>query len=286
MATPENDPLWFLSFDGLLKIVFDEQLWPIFECYLTTKELLKQKFTEISPIRNRCGHNRAMHEDDLDRIRRLLRDLDEGFWRFCSSFNDKQPFIAELRTDSVYQTFKDRMCVDFVEVAPKQWAQVGDTREAKQNVMVMYSRRPSTMDAGVFPAKGGLYHFDFSLTPDNRHTLDYRNILEFSKPYHQMVAYIILDSFQRSLAVSIPALYPADQIIEAAECFYEACGRMFTISYRDHVTKPPGDDPFAEYEAFNRPFRTIASEWPHYVIPPGHQFEVLAPDTPCSFFEA
>jgi hypothetical protein len=91
MATPENDPLWFLSFDGLLKIIFDDQLWPLFECYLTTKELLRQKFSEIIPIRNRCGHNRALHEDDLDRIRRLLRDLDKGFWRFCSSFNDRRP---------------------------------------------------------------------------------------------------------------------------------------------------------------------------------------------------
>jgi hypothetical protein len=29
MATPENDPLWFVSFDSLLKILFDEQLWMI-----------------------------------------------------------------------------------------------------------------------------------------------------------------------------------------------------------------------------------------------------------------
>jgi hypothetical protein len=101
-----------------------------------------------------------------------------------------------------------------------------------------------------------------------------------------MVAYIILDSFQGSFQVSVPAVYAAQQIIEVAERFYEACGSMFTFSYRDHVTKPPGDDPYAEYEAFNRPFREIASEWSHYVIPPGHQFEVLAPETPCSFFEA
>jgi hypothetical protein len=64
----------------------------------------------------------------------------------------------------------------------------------------------------------------------------------------------------------------------AAECF--------TISYRDHVTRPSGDEPMAEHEALNRVFQVIASEWPHYVIPPGHQFAVLGPDTPCSFFEA
>jgi hypothetical protein len=286
MATPENDPLWFLSFESLLKIIFDEKLWPLFDCYLTTKELLQQKFSEISSIRNRSAHNRPLHADDLDRIRRLLRDLDKGFWRFCSSFGDIRPFIAELRADRVYQNFKHRMCVDFVEVAPNQWAQVGNTTGSSQNVMVMYSCRPSAMNAGVFPVRGGLYHFHFSLTPHNRRTLDYRKILEFSKPYHQIVAYIILDSHQGSLEVSIPALHPAQEVIEAAECFYEGCGRMFTFSYRNHVAKPPGDNLLAEYEAFNRPFQAIASEWPHYVIPPGHHFDVLAPDTPCSFFEA
>ena len=53
MATPETDPLWFISFDAPLKIVFDDQLWKLFECYLTTKELLQATFTEIAPIRNR-----------------------------------------------------------------------------------------------------------------------------------------------------------------------------------------------------------------------------------------
>jgi hypothetical protein len=143
MATPENDPLWFLSFDSLLKIVFDSQLWPLFEPYLTTKELLQAKFTEILPIRNRVGHNRALHEDDLDRIRRLLRDLDKGFWRFCTSFNDKRPFVAALRSDPLYSHFRDRMGFDYAEVGPDQWALVGSTLGMSQNVMVEYSFRPS-----------------------------------------------------------------------------------------------------------------------------------------------
>lgn len=36
-----------LSFDALLKVLFDDQLWPLFEPYLTTKNLLSAKLEEI-----------------------------------------------------------------------------------------------------------------------------------------------------------------------------------------------------------------------------------------------
>ena len=156
--------------------------------------------------------------------------------------------------------------------------------------MVQYSFRPSAADRTGFPVKGRLYHFTFSLTAENHRSLDYQKILEYSQPYHTIVAYIVLDSFQRTLQVSIPALHPARQIVEAAEHFYDACCNLFTFSYHDHIEKRmkavAEDSTMADYELFDRPFEAIASQWPHYVIPPGHPFEVLGPDCPCSFFEA
>lgn len=206
MATPENDPLWFLSFDSLLKIVFDVQLWHVFEPYLTTKELLQAKFAEVLPIRNRVGHNRTLHEDDLDRLRRLLRDLDHGFWRFCTSFNDGSPFIAELRSDTVYRHFSELMGFDYVEVGNNQWAFVGCTVGMTQNVMIEYSYRASAEMQG-FPMTGKIYHFTFSQTGSNARALDFRKILENTQVVHSKVIYIVLDAFQRMLRVSIPALY-------------------------------------------------------------------------------
>jgi hypothetical protein len=104
MATSENEPIWFISFDSLLKILLDSQLWPRFECYLTTKNLLEAKLEEVKLIRNRIAHARSLHNDDLDRLRRVPRDLDPGFWRFCTSYNDVNPFIGELRAnDEVFK---------------------------------------------------------------------------------------------------------------------------------------------------------------------------------------
>lgn len=94
---------------------------------------------------------------------------------------------------------------------------------------------------------------------------------------------IILDSFQKSIRVSIPALYPAQAIIDAAERFYYAAGNMYSPGRPDARTE--GDTPL-DYDALLRPFEVIAAQWPHYVIPPGHAFEVLGPDCPCSIFEA
>jgi hypothetical protein len=158
----------------------------------------------------------------------------------------------------------------------------------RQNVMVQYTYRTSAAREG-FPLKGRLYHFAFSQTGGNHRSLDYRKILEQTEHFHPMVAYIILDSFQRTLEVSMPALYPAPEITTAAERFYDACGNSFTFSYREVIEKrmgEAGENPRDEVEAYHLPFVAIAREWPHYVIPPGHVFEFLYPDCPCSFFEA
>src|SRR5262245_45953317 len=63
MATAENDPLWFLSFDSLLLILFDAKLWKLFHPFLTTKTLLRAKFDELMPVRHRIAHARALHKD-------------------------------------------------------------------------------------------------------------------------------------------------------------------------------------------------------------------------------
>ena len=52
------------------------------------------------------AHFRLGHEDDLARALQLLRDLDRGFWTFCTSYNDAQP-ILPASNDPVVQHFLD-----------------------------------------------------------------------------------------------------------------------------------------------------------------------------------
>ena len=33
------------------------------------------------------------HRDDLSRVEQLLRDVDQGFWSFCTSYNSRLPIL-------------------------------------------------------------------------------------------------------------------------------------------------------------------------------------------------
>lgn len=267
MVTAETDPLWFLSFDALLKIVFDQKTWPYFEPYLTTKTLLEARFTEISPIRNRIAHGRILHVDDVARLQQLLRDLDHGFWRFCTSYSDT--YRDNFKTDPVYKHFQ----------------------ESSQDIRVTVtnSRRPSLIKDPL-AEKGNLYHFIFSTGFDNPRFHDYEEILKNTASVHSQIIYFVMDTLQRNLSVSIPAVIGRDAVLETAELIYASCANCYTTwTYCEKIKEGLGSKSRVtpqNYEIFQQPFAEIAAKWPHYVIPPGHAFAALDSGYSGSFFEA
>ncbi len=289
MSTPETDPLWFLSFDSLLRIIFDQKLWPIFHPYLTTKQLLRAKLEEIKPIRNRIAHCRSLHADDLNRLHVFVRDLDQGFWKFCTSYNNNRPIIAELKHDPVYRNFAARECISYAKVEPRTWARIGIHRCTNLCLMVDYIVRPSATRQArskITMWKGAAYDVTF-IKRDQHSFLDYRRILRTTHPVHDKALHIFLDGFQKQLRVTFPAFIEAADLIPAIERFHEACVHCTTLQcLRAPITGTPEESGSIEsYEANMRPFEQIASEWPHYVIPPTHPFSFLCPDMPCTFFQ-
>src|SRR2546425_6193058 len=287
MSTPENDPLWYLSFDSLLKIIFDRKLWPLFKNYLTTKSLVKAKFEEIRPIRNRIAHSRSLHRDDLNRIEVVLRDLDQGFWKFCTSYNHDNGFIADLQKDPVYKHFSNREHVPWAEVEPNKWARVGIRLGVDLDMILGFSIRPSQKrrpTSKISLMKGAIYDFTFSIAHHHDgNYLEYSRILTATQSIHDRVLHIFLDSFQKQLRITFPAVIDTQSIIDAIEKFYEVCLAYKTsISYRRAEKIEPAD-PLLEYEEEMRPFEQIAAAWPHYVVPPSHPFTFLCPDMPCNF---
>lgn len=281
MATGENDPLWFISFDSLLKLLYDDQLWPLFETYLTTKKILETKLEELAMIRNRLAHCRGLHRHDLDRVLLLLRELDQGFFRFCASYGDHWRFGHEEEDDPIVRHF----------------AGEGTRRERFGGIDLEqhYMVRPSAgYREAMATGKGRLYHFLIYTRPNSSHYFDYPKILEVSRPYHACVAHLILDSYQKLFHVTIPAVVAPETIIETVEFFYGACQDFRGLNLRAMVSVPERAESEGgveqlreEFEAYNKPFEEICLEWPHFVVPPSHPYLVLDSScTPCSFFGA
>ena len=83
MPGPERFPISYVTFGEILKTI--DANWHLFEPYLPPQDLWQAKLVEVSQIRNRVAHFRRGHEDDLDRVLRLMKDVDQGFFKFCTS---------------------------------------------------------------------------------------------------------------------------------------------------------------------------------------------------------
>lgn len=73
---------------------------------LPGQELEVSNVVTVKPerIRHRVAHFRSLHRDDLARVTQFLRDIDSGFWRFCTSYNDPRPVLPQSN-DPVVEHF-------------------------------------------------------------------------------------------------------------------------------------------------------------------------------------
>ena len=266
MPTPESDPLSYVQFSELRRIISDD--WWIFEPFLPPKSLWEAKLEEIAQIRHRGAHFRIGHHDDLQRVVQLLRDLDDGFWRFCSSYNDHHPVLPQS---------DDPVVSHFLHLDPFPWGEVGDGKWARTGiagpeirfaVTVEVLRRPwacwSTPAAGT---QGLLY--DVMVYARHQSHLDYRRLLQCTSRFHQQLAHICLDRIGKSIRVTIPAVLGAGCIIPIVQGFYDASLYCLVSGLSQQ-----GDDAV----------QTFAGAWPAYVLGPDNPLTFLAPDMPCSFF--
>lgn len=266
ISTPENDPLWFISFDTLLKIIFHPKMWKRFSFYFTTKKILRSKFEEIAPVRNRVAHCRTLHVYDLRRLEQLMLDFDQNFWRFCTSYQDHYYFAGNLADNEVARNF-----------------------ENKSGITLHYTVRPSLKIRRLKPelGRGIIYNVMIASEQPFSRYFDYEAILKYTRRVHKYVLHIVLDSFQNSIRVTIPSTITPSTVIEIVEKFWYACRNYYSTrplvptSTRDVASAA---DIRRESEERYRPLQMIASKWPHYVIPPSHPYEFLDGSCPCSFF--
>ena len=285
MATPEHDPLWFISLDSLLAIVFDRYFWRLFFPCLTTKSLVRAKFDELRPVRNRIAHARGIHRDDLRRVENVMRDLDEGFWKFCTSYNDLHPFIADYREDSVFRHFVGRMGSGYVKTPSGAWAHVANRLDMTMDMELEFGVRPFCRGLSTTRSargKGVFYRATWSVahTPRSFGTAD---ILTATETVHESLLYFHINAHHTTITVTIPSTLKVTTIRAILEQFYYVCENTTGPSVI-HASES-GVNLKQSYEPLESAATALAIQWPHYVLPPTNPLTFLHPDNRCSFFE-
>jgi hypothetical protein len=267
MPTPEEDPLSYAQFSELCRIISEE--WRLFEHFLPPKSIWAAKLEEVTQVRHRVAHFRAGHRDDLDRVVQLLRDIDHGFWRFCTSYNDSHPVLPAS---------DDPVVEHFLHLDPFPWGPIGDGAWARYGIADPGARLAVTVEALCHPwaswstpvaGKQGLI-YDVEISARLNQAFHYRRFLQRTSSLHKHIIHICLDNLARVVRVTIPACLGPDEVIRIVER---------TITASQYCLGPYGPQ-----DSDDDSVQKLANASPEYVLGPENPLTFLAPDMPCSFF--
>jgi hypothetical protein len=265
MPTAESSALSYSQLPALLELI--EAHWDCFETYFPPRDLWHAKLREIKQIRNRVAHFRAGHADDYARVLQFLRDLDKSFWRYCTSYNNGQPFLPQ-RINPVAKRFLPLDPLPFVEFEKKRWAQIGTrNKELPVGMTVHYQQRPWANITTLKAGQPGLL-YDIRLFAQDGRGLDYRRFLDRTRALHPHLVHVLLDSFSSEVRVTIPSVLGTKAIVSLIEKYHEAAVNS--------IVRAAASDKEAVI--------ALASQWPEYVLGPESPLAFLSPDMPCSFF--
>ena len=277
MPTRESLPTSYMQLAGLLRTVEIE--WILFEPYLPPKQIWEAKLLEVKQIRHRVAHFRLGHQHDGSRVEQLLRDVDQGFWRFCTSYNSDSPILPPTK-DPVTKKFLHLDPFLWTEVEPRKWARCGSADpdllvSVEVNVLCREWLKSPAMDE---VADGTGYLYDAKLAARNRQRFDYSRFLKATEHMHSSLCHICLDNSARTLRLTIPAILGATIVIDIYERLIGAAESALCPAvpwtYKEAVGEP-GNETWAD---------AFAEQYPEYVLGPSNPLTFLGPDMPCSFF--
>lgn len=265
MPTREMNALSYAQLSKLLVLI--DKHWDCFSTYFPPKALWEAKLQEVAQIRHRVAHFRVGHQDDLARLKQFLRDIDHGFWSFCTSYNNAHP-VLPARGDLVARHFLPLDPLPWQEIEPKRWAQVGIRDQSiPVGVSVRSQRRPWATTPLAPGAPGHLY--DVYFYAQDQRTFDLRRFLDQTERDHRRLVHLCLDH-DNAVRLTIPALLGAPAIIGLIERFHEAAVK--TVSRGRFLPSSAPD--------------VLAATWPEYVLGPKDPLSYLDPEMPCAFFNA
>lgn len=216
MQTPDaQDQLAYLDVGPLLQLTLDE--WGLFGAYLPAQKIWAGRIEELKAIRNRIGHCRRPHEDDLDRLEQTLRDLDGGAFQAATSFNDQSPPPA---------AWSDVLVRDWVHAAHSAAHLIEHARRQYDTSFTLaFSSRPwapplTSHDEQLCCRAGHVWHARWYFRGERT-----VNLAQFWREIaiHKDLIMLVCAEAASSLQVSFPALEDQRQVSDAiGRCFHAA----------------------------------------------------------------
>jgi hypothetical protein len=122
MATADSQArLAYADVGGLMAII--ERHWKLFRASLMAKAIWSGRVLELRHIRNRIGHCRRPHSDDLARVEQTLRDLETGAFAALSAYNNRSRYIED-RNDELVEAWVRRqheVAIRLIDHAERQY---------------------------------------------------------------------------------------------------------------------------------------------------------------------
>jgi len=216
MATPDAlGRLAYADATSLLEII--EAHWDLFEPTLLEKTVWVGRTVELRNIRNRIGHCRRPHTDDLLRLEQTLRDLEGGAFRAVAAFN-RQWEANEAWNDAVVDGWtrgNHKVAMRLLEHARRQYETAFELR---------WSRRPwcernvQTQDISGTP--GYLWHAAWSFMGRPLDLGRFWN--DHALNAHRDLVLFVCSTGSNSLEVSFSALEDPHAIADAIGACFDA----------------------------------------------------------------
>lgn len=262
-----NNPLGFITFPELLKLI--DKDWELFSEYLPPQNIWKIKIDEIVHIRNRVAHFRNGHRDDIDRLLQLMKDIDKGFWCFCTDYNDIYPILPP-DNDVVANKYVHLDPFSYKEISDNQWARFGTAPPGLKYIVSINSSRRRWSEKTVEIAGKPGHIYDVSIRLRENWSYNYPKVLTEMDKFKDKLIHIFLDSFFKEIRVTIPSVLGTDEVCKIIDSIIEISANSLTLSQSS-------DDASSKVQ-------NLSEKWPEHVLGPNNPLTYLGPDMPCEFF--
>ncbi len=216
----------------------------------------------------------------------LLRDIDEGAWKFYISFNSASSYSPPSNDSRDPVIYEFAYLIPYGPAANIEYHARIITEQAIKSVIeldIEVVRRPwKTPYEGVGVVGIPGYIYDLRIVGSDSRKIDYETFLQQTRDVHPHVIYFVLDTSQSWIRAMLPAVLPQEKLIYIITRLIQTASNCLHRAGRHD----PNEDIDEWYDRQQMRVQRVADSWPEYVIGPNNPIAILDPDMRATIFVA